>query len=406
MAKGGRRDSQERPKLAGAFCAALAKAGKSLDDFKDELPQVEKSTTEKETPPTHHEWESLKKSTAPLSKKHQRISSGSVHKAGGTAGHKHHQEGACATDMGAMAKGLPDTHKRVTQPAASRRDAKSRSGKIRVQVPGEQGLFDEYYPAFPFKYPLPPGAGTVNKVKPVPNNALQQHAFEISKAGQLIPNRARFTKGETRPREIPRHSGIEANIPGAKDDASDLIIGLDFGTSCVKVVLHDRDRGGGVFYAVPFYPIGGSNPYIFPSRVYQSAQRYALDQGDIPYADLKLPLMEKCVDRSQVRHAIVFLALIIRHARGWLFSNHGDTYRNSDIQWAMNLGLPAKYAEDYELTGRFEQIALAAINLAGDTTPHLTDDLANLYLDLAEQALAGDKSVFSLDERQLVGADM
>ena len=88
-----------------------------------------------------------------------------------------------------------------------------------------------------------------------------------------------------------------------------------------------------------------------------------------------------------MRHAIAFLALIIRHSIGWFFSNHYETYKNSDIVWALNLGLPATYAEDSKLSERFKQIALAAINLAGNAAQCITNDLTDRYFSLSVQAL-------------------
>jgi len=223
-------------------------------------------------------------------------------------------------------------------------------------------------------------------------NSERSKSFGITVTGdgKLSPNRSAFQTNPTQIRCVPAYSGIEENLPSVDPIPCDLIIGLDFGTSSVKVVINDHDRS--VFYGVPFYPMSQPNPYVFPSRVYLSESGYySLEQNGLPYTDLKLPLMEKHVDIDRICHAIAFLALIIRHARGWLFSNHESTYRNSDIAWAMNLGLPVAYTEEAELSKRFKQIALAALNLAG-TPCILSANIVKDYLNFSIQALDNETS--------------
>lgn len=223
---------------------------------------------------------------------------------------------------------------------------------------------------------------------------IRKRKLEI--VGTVLPNRQAFKYRPVGRPIVMTELGKKVRLPEHVDDDSDvaeICIGLDFGTSSVKVVLCDKNRQ--VHYAVPFFEIGSENPYIFPSRVYVLGGNYHLadpaDSRACCVRDMKLVLMEKECQMHMV-HTAAFLALIVRHARSWLFSTHGDTYRHSDIEWSLNLGLPAEKSEQTRLAKRFERLALAAANLAGFDGP-ISDNSSARFLGLAAESIARrDKS--------------
>ena len=241
----------------------------------------------------------------------------------------------------------------------------------------------DWYPGLLSKQPLPyinqkSSSKVVNKSVDAENKETY-----IDSIGQLTPNIDYFFKQRLTNREIPSNSGIEGSLFEDKNNPTDMVIGLDFGTSSVKVVLHDLNRN--VFYAVPFFQVGIYNPYIFPSKVYLNHDRYSLESedGGNACADLKMPLMGEYINTSNLVHTVAFLALIIRHARGWLFSRHRDVYLSTEIVWSLNLGLPAAYSENTKMSKQFKEIALASINLSQHPESVLTKDLVIRYLDFS-----------------------
>lgn len=119
-----------------------------------------------------------------------------------------------------------------------------------------------------------------------------------------------------------------------------LFIGLDFGTSCTKVVLrtpYDRDR----VFAVPFLDAAHpSSPYLLPTELWIDQHgRASLTQfaSATRIRDLKghfvrsLPLSvpeiispSRTID-SQVASA-GYLALTLRHIRQWFLHSHSTDY--------------------------------------------------------------------------------
>jgi hypothetical protein len=157
-------------------------------------------------------------------------------------------------------------------------------------------------------------------------------------------------------------------------------LGLDFGTSSVKVVI--GDHGTDQSYAVPFLDAIGIDSFLLPSRVFASSKasspdsksQFTLEQTDLAYRDLKLGLLGSPLDRDRQVQVIAFLAQVINRSRSWLFSNHTSIYKDIHCLWRLRVGLPAAPALDNELVPIFSKIAHAAWALAGLTgTPTLEE---------------------------------
>lgn len=151
------------------------------------------------------------------------------------------------------------------------------------------------------------------------------------------------------------------------DDTRELIVGLDFGTSSVKVVIGDRaaDRA----YAVPFLDCSGIDRYMLPSRLSENEGVFSLGDANICHRDLKLSLlMGGCTAEAETR-VVAFLALIIRHSLSWLRSEKAQVYARTKILWKLVIGIPSKnigvteYRES-ELVNKFIQLSRAAWSLA------------------------------------------
>ena len=141
-----------------------------------------------------------------------------------------------------------------------------------------------------------------------------------------------------------------------------IVVGLDLGTSFTKVVVGESRN----HYAVPFGEFSlSNNPYLLPSAVsVQKANGECTpgvnENGTHVFHDIKLPLIERDFGEQVQIRAIVFLALLFRYVRGWFYSTHGHTYRNREVQWVVNIGLPTDSFDDEVLKEMFLKITRTA----------------------------------------------
>jgi hypothetical protein len=150
---------------------------------------------------------------------------------------------------------------------------------------------------------------------------------------------------------------------GKPDDEREVVLGLDFGTSCVKVVIGDSALGKA--FAVPFCQAEGIAKFLLPSRLSQTGRVFSLEAGTHTYRDLKLSLLARPEDPILQQRVVAFLALVIRRARGWLLVVHAATYSRTAIAWKLAVGLPAAQHHHSPLSGLFERLSLAAWAAAG-----------------------------------------
>lgn len=150
------------------------------------------------------------------------------------------------------------------------------------------------------------------------------------------------------------------------DDKRQVVLGLDFGTSSVKVVI--GDDGLEKAFAVPFCKARGINRFLLPSRLYQTEGVFSLGEGTHVHRDLKLSLLASPADSVLQQRVIAFLALVIRRARGWLFSEQAAAYKRTGIVWKLAVGLPAAQHLETPLSKLFERLSLAAWIVAGSSS--------------------------------------
>ncbi|GHD65316.1 hypothetical protein GCM10007164_02460 [Luteimonas padinae] len=147
----------------------------------------------------------------------------------------------------------------------------------------------------------------------------------------------------------------------------ELTLGLDFGTSCSKIII--GDAAAGKSFAIPFHEGVDIERYLLASRVYETDGTYSLVDGPIVHRDLKLSFIDGSKGDNGERRVVAFLALAIRRARGWLFQAHRDVYLGSSIVWRLTIGLPTRQNLDRRLSDRFRYVALASWYVAGDDGP-------------------------------------
>lgn len=149
----------------------------------------------------------------------------------------------------------------------------------------------------------------------------------------------------------------------------DLVLGLDFGTSTVKAVFGDSSLGrDGLSFAVPFRKDIGLASYLLPCRLYQHNDVFSLKRGGQVYSDLKLELLTNAESVECQQRVVAFIALVIRQARAWLFTQHASVYQSSKIIWRLSVGLPSESHFSSPEATLFELLGTAAWILAGSQT--------------------------------------
>lgn len=164
--------------------------------------------------------------------------------------------------------------------------------------------------------------------------------------------------------KIDEFAGIPEQFTGQAGRDRDLVMGLDFGTSSVKLVL--GDRGAGKAYAVPFVEATGVNAYLLPSRVFETNGIFSLSQGATVHRDLKLRFLAKSFDGNLQEVLVGFLGLVIRRCRAWLFREHTDTFANRNLLWKLVLGRAVDRAMNDEVGKVMGRILVAAWAVAGE----------------------------------------
>ena len=175
-------------------------------------------------------------------------------------------------------------------------------------------------------------------------------------------------------------SGHQRQMTTRPSNATDFVIGLDFGTSTTKVVLRDILRG----LALPVRfrsAAGGIDEYLLPSALYRAGSSWSLTGGGTRIRDLKLRLLHAPGDEpvEEFNDCCAFLALVIRRSRAWLFSEHGKYYAKHQIEWRLNLGIAARSYEDERTVSRFRRLAWAAANVAAQPAAEVAYDMVDRF---------------------------
>ena len=165
-------------------------------------------------------------------------------------------------------------------------------------------------------------------------------------------------------------------LVGEAQAQHEIALGLDFGTSSVKVVIGDSALGKS--FAVPFADHEGIEKYLLPSRLFQTGSQFSLAGGSQCHRDLKLAFLAAPQDQNNQVRIVAFLALVIQRARAWLLTRHAQTYRRTQLFWKLSVGLPAAHFQDSNLFEPFAQLCAVAWAVAGQAGPVDEPTIASL----------------------------
>lgn len=163
-----------------------------------------------------------------------------------------------------------------------------------------------------------------------------------------------------------------------------IVIGVDFGTSCTKVVCQSPYKLAGRAVVVPFEKAGHpSCCYFLPTRVGMTADDHLLltspAQATTVFPHLKVGILDQFPGGGQRRavdftedpsvYAAGYLALTLRETRRWFLRTQSDSYRMDRLRWSLNLGVPSAGYDDEAIRAEFEAIAKTAWQVSLEPEP-------------------------------------
>jgi hypothetical protein len=136
----------------------------------------------------------------------------------------------------------------------------------------------------------------------------------------------------------------------------ELVLGIDLGTSCSKVVIGDPGWKGASF-AVPYDEAAGTIAgWLHPTQ-------FASEKN------LKMRLMDNPGNQRLQNLLACCLAEIIRRARKWFLEHAPTEYRRCLPTWKVNVGFPGKAVDDSPLASAYREIVRIAGVLAFSQGP-------------------------------------
>lgn len=191
--------------------------------------------------------------------------------------------------------------------------------------------------------------------------------------------------GPAEPRTLPPEVG-KARITVSAPAKVDLVLGIDFGTSCTKVAIGDPGWLG-QSYAVPIGDGSGIAKFLRTTRV---------QIGGRTESNLKMRLMDD-PDSIEVQDlAALYLAEIVRESLDW-FSAHGPRrYKERQPVWSLTLGFPAKRVdEEGALATAYNTVGELAARLGSSDLPLTSSALASLRevpeVGLGQQVISSNR---------------
>lgn len=250
------------------------------------------------------------------------------------------------------------------------------------------------------------------KITPLINPNIGLEKEDISSVSLTLEKPSNFAQTAREDETIKQKqqwSGLCQVHNGKPSLESDIVMGIDFGTSSSKVII--RDFGRNVAYAVPFEQSSSSqNNYLIPTRIFinEDDGTVSLFTGQNYYDDIKSILMEnpeKNIYGSSVlkEHytitelATAYLSLVIIYARDWFLKDKAPIYKQTHIQWNMNIGIPSKDYDDTQKRTRYELMSIAAWGLSLSKSP--------IQLSVVKRTLSETKKYLESRSDEQFGAE-
>ena len=145
-------------------------------------------------------------------------------------------------------------------------------------------------------------------------------------------------------------------------------VGLDFGTAFTKACVQVRNSAYVVHWNMC---VRSSQPFLLPSMFseYQDGKCVlGSHTGARQYSDIKMALLGSPTGLDQTA-AVVFIALVTRYVRAWLFTEHRSVVDGFTLDWSMNVGLPASSWDSPDTASLYKNLSVAGWRLGAADGP-------------------------------------
>lgn len=145
---------------------------------------------------------------------------------------------------------------------------------------------------------------------------------------------------------------------------TEIVMGVDFGTSSTKVAIRDSDQQ--ITYPVFFPQASESVSQIIPSIGYLENGSLQLIQSGLPVGGIKVNALKSNVGDSVLAISVAYLALIVKFSRGYLWQNYANRFSGRDLLWRFHFGIPAADVRSFPIRERYLAICRAAVLLSSE----------------------------------------
>lgn len=147
--------------------------------------------------------------------------------------------------------------------------------------------------------------------------------------------------------------------PGEHQEETELIIGLDFGTSYTKVVIGNVSD----HYAVPLSPNDQEKyllPGVFSILVDDRCVLGSIKDAKYHLENLKIALLDDKLHTEEKTAIIIYLALVLRKTRNWIMNEKVNIFKNKLLDWYINIGVPTDSYHNTKLNNQYKEIVRMA----------------------------------------------
>lgn len=173
----------------------------------------------------------------------------------------------------------------------------------------------------------------------------------------------------------------------------DVVIGLDFGTSYTKAAISLKDQ----IFVIQWDGVSKlPEEYLLPSEftVLDNGVCHLGQAPDVSFEQvrqrLKHPFIDAAVSSASVAAAAVFLALVLRYVRAWVFRHHCEKIGTSQIRWLLNIGAPSNGLENPRLEVAYKKLGSVAWEMSLNESEICPESALNKIIAWTPETLPRD----------------
>ena len=149
------------------------------------------------------------------------------------------------------------------------------------------------------------------------------------------------SRSPQQPRSSNAASPLATRFDGSTGEVTDLVVGLDFGTSCTKAVIRSPFAFRSRATAVRWRGGNADGSYLLPTVLYERGVGFDLECSGVvrsTHDTLKIDLMNNPGSRETRARAAAYLGLALQAARQWFFDSEHDVYERFHLRWGAEPG--------------------------------------------------------------------